>query len=395
MGHGFEEAAAAGLPLVATDAAGGGYDLIEEGVNGYRVPVEDEESLALALTKVAADPEWRLEAGERSRELTAGYTGEAWAAAVRELVRRHGPPETVPVSPPAPARIALLTEIPAPYRIPLFNALADTDGVDLRVLFLAEHDPRRQYPVYEEEFRFDRRVLSGAGAVARGRWVMFSRGTAHELERFDPDIVLLGGWNQPAFFWTGLRWARRRGRPVVLWVESTLHDERSGSIVLERLKRRAVGAASGFLVPGRAALEYVESLGVSPERIVVAPNAVDLSIFSVDVERRERDGCTFLYVGRLAAEKGIDVLLDAFDDVPGELLIAGSGPAEAELRSRTNGRVRFLGQLSREELPQLYAGADCFVLPSRSEPWGMVLNEAAAAGLPLGRRPRPRAPATT
>jgi glycosyltransferase involved in cell wall biosynthesis len=158
-------------------------------------------------------------------------------------------------------------------------------------------------------------VLRGRGAVARGRWVVASRGARRELDSFDPDIVLLGGWNQPAF-WTGLRWARSRGRPVVLWVESTLHDERSGSLVLERLKRRAVAAASGFLVPGKAALEYVESLGVSPERIVIAPNAVDLSIFSLDVDRRQRDGCTFLYVGRLAPEKGLDVLLRAFDDVP-------------------------------------------------------------------------------
>ena len=377
----LNEAAAAGLPLVATEAAGGGYDLIEQDVNGYRVPVEDEQALAEAMRKVAADAEWRSRAGERSRLLTAGYTGEAWAAAVSDLVRRHGPPELVPTR-PAPARIALLTEIPAPYRIPLFNALADTEDVDVRVLFLAEHDPRREYRVYEEEFHFDRRVLRGVGAVARGRWVMFSRGTRRELDAFDPDIVLLGGWNQPAF-WTGLRWARKHGRPVVLWVESTLHDERSGSIVLERLKRRAVGAASGFLVPGRAALEYVESLGVSPDRIVIAPNAVDLSIFNVDVDRRGRRECTYLYVGRLAQEKGIDVLLRAFEHVPGRLLIAGSGPQEAELRAQTNGKIELLGQLAREELPSLYARADCFVLPSRSEPWGMVLNEAAAAGLPL------------
>ena len=174
----LNEAAAAGLPLVATEAAGGGYDLIEQGVNGYRVPVEDEGALAEALRKVAADPEWRISAGERSRSLTAGYTGEAWAAAVRDLVRRHGPPEAAPVVRPAPARIALLTEIPAPYRIPLFNALAERDGVDLRVLFLAERDPRRQYPVYEEEFRFARSVLPGARRRARGRWVVFSRGRA-------------------------------------------------------------------------------------------------------------------------------------------------------------------------------------------------------------------------
>ena len=374
----LNEAAAAGLPLVATEAAGGGYDLIEQGVNGYRIPVEDEAALAAALRKVAADPEWRISAGERSRELTSGYTGEAWAEQVVKLVRTRAlpPPRTRPV------KIALLTEIPAPYRIPLFNALGTTEGVELEVLFLAEHDPRRQYPVYEHEFRFDRRVLPGTGALARGRWVVLSRGTREELDQFDPDVVLLGGWNQPAF-WTGLRWARHHGRPVVLWVESTLYDERSGSLVLERLKRRAVAAAAGFVVPGRAAQAYVHSLGVSPERIVIAPNAVDLSIFSVEVDRDGHEVCTFLYVGRLAHEKGLDVLLRAFREVPGKLLLAGSGPQEAELRALADDRVELLGQVAREDLPALYASADCFVLPSRSEPWGMVLNEAAAAGLPL------------
>ncbi len=376
----LNEAAAAGLPLVATEAAGGGYDLIEDGVNGYRVPVEDELALATALRKVAADPEWRLAAGERSRGLTAGYTGEAWAEQVVKLVRERALPKPRPRT--RPVKIALLTEIPAPYRIPLFNALGTTDGVALEVLFLAERDPRRQYPVYEHEFRFDRRVLPGTGALAGGRWVVLSRGTKHELDRFEPDVVLLGGWNQPAF-WTGLRWARHHDRPVVLWVESTLHDERSGSLVLERLKRRAVASAAAFVVPGRAARAYVQSLGVSPERIVIAPNAVDLSIFSVEADRNGHDECTYLYVGRLAPEKGLDVLLRAFRDVPGKLLLAGSGPQEEELRALADRRVELLGQVARDDLPALYASADCLVLPSRSEPWGMVLNEAAAAGLPL------------
>ena len=371
----LNEGAAAGLPLVATEAAGGGYDLIEPGVNGYRIPVDDEAALATALRAVAADPEWRRAAGERSRELTAGYTGAAWAACVVGLARAHAPDRSK-------KRIALLTEIPAPYRIPLFNALASAAGIRLRVLFLATRDPRRDYTVYEQEFSFDRGVLPGAGTQLRGRWIVFNRGAQRELDRFDPDVVLLGGWNQPAF-WSGLRWARRHGRPVVLWVESTLHDERSGSFVLERLKRRAVAAASGFLVPGRAAREYVESLGVPRDRIVIAPNAVDLSIFGQEPARPPKPECTFLYVGRLSQDKGIDVLLQAFEDVPGTLILAGRGPQEDELRARAGERVKFVGWVPREDLPLLYAAADCFVLPSRSEPWGMVLNEAAAAGLPL------------
>ena len=77
------------------------------------------------------------------------------------------------------------------------------------------------------------------------------------------------------------------------------------------------------------------------------------------------------------------MLLRAFRDVPGRLLLAGSGPQEDQVRALADDRVELLGHVAREDLPALYASADCLVLPSRSEAWGTVLNEAAAAGLPL------------
>jgi len=88
-------------------------------------------------------------------------------------------------------------------------------------------------------------------------------------------------------------------------------------------------------------------------------------------------------VARLAPEKGVDVLLRAVEGLPVEVVVAGSGPEEERLRSLAGPDVTFLGHVSRDELPQVYADADVAVVPSRSEPWGMALNEAALAGLPL------------
>jgi glycosyltransferase involved in cell wall biosynthesis len=133
---------------------------------------------------------------------------------------------------------------------------------------------------------------------------------------------------------------------------------------------------------------------VADGSIFGAPNAVDHQIFAerVEAERADRaalrgrlglDGCVFLYVGRFERVKGLDVLLRAMRDVPAHLVLIGSGPLEAELRRAAGERIRIVGQLTRDELVPWYAAADVFVLPSRSEPWGMVLNEAAAAGLPL------------
>ncbi|MGH3105186.1 MAG: glycosyltransferase family 4 protein, partial [Gaiellaceae bacterium] len=228
------------------------------------------------------------------------------------------------------------------------------------------------------------RVLPGRQLLRGGRWTVLNRGVLRELRRFRPDAVGVGGWNQPAF-WQALLYARARRIPLLVWVESTARDARSEALPLELAKRALVRGASGFFVPGRASAEYLRELGVPDERIAVAPNAVDHRIFGERVAglRGPHEGCTFLYVGRLDAEKGLDVLLEAFARVPGELVIVGGGTLEAALRRAAPERVRFTGALDRDAVAEHYARADVFVLPSRSEQWGMVLNEAAAAALPI------------
>jgi len=289
-------------------------------------------------------------------------------------------------------RVALLTEIPAPFRIALWNALAATNDIDLRVLLLSERDPRRTYDLHRSEWRFDARVLPGRNALIRRRWIVVSRHVRRELDRFAPDVLVVGGWNQPAFF-QAVRWARGRS-PVVLWVESTTRDERPHNRALELLKRWLVKRTAFFVVPGRAAADYVQAFGVEPRRIAVAPNAIDLTVFSnrVDEERRERtelrralglNGCCVLCVSRLSREKGVDVLVRSFAGVPGELVVIGDGPDRPDAERVAGENVRFLGRLSRDELHRWYAAADAFALASRSETWGMALTEAAAAGLPL------------
>jgi glycosyltransferase involved in cell wall biosynthesis len=277
-------------------------------------------------------------------------------------------------------KLSLITEIPAPYRIPLFNALADR--VELRALFVAERDPRRPfYEPHEEEWRAERLVLPGWQLSRGGRWVVLSRGVVGDLRRFRPDAVGVGGWNEPAF-WQALAYCRVRKVPLLVWVESTARDARSEARPLRLARSAMARAASGAFVPGTAAADYARSLGF--RNVAIAPNAIDGSVFAkAAVDRSGRAECTFLYVGRLDPEKGIDVLLRAFAQVPAKLVVAGSGTEGERLRALASAEVAFVGPKTREELVRLYAEADVLVLPSRSEPWGMVLNEAAAAGLPL------------
>jgi glycosyltransferase involved in cell wall biosynthesis len=291
-------------------------------------------------------------------------------------------------------RIALVTEIPAPFRTAIFSALAAREDVELLVLFLAAHDPRRRYVVRWPELVFPHAVLRGREVRRGGRWVVLTRGLGTTLRSFAPDVVVVGGWNQPAS-WQALAWTRLRRKPLVAWVESTARDERPSSPPLEWAKRALVRACAGFLVPGRASAEYLATLGAGARPIAVAPNAVDTRLFGeqVALARSERGalrtelgvaGCVFLCVARLAPEKNIGLALRAFAQLDeGTLVVVGDGDEREALEHGAPPRTRFLGWLEREELARWYAAADVLVSPSRSEQWGMALNEAAAAGLPI------------
>ena len=246
------------------------------------------------------------------------------------------------------------------------------------MLFLRERNPDRPYDLHRDELRFDWQVVPGVDFAVRSRWVVLNRSVRRATA--DADVIVLGGWNQPAFL-EALASSRIRRVPAILWSESTGRDQRSGRH--EPFKRLLLRAIDGFVVPGKAAREYLESLGVPHDRMTTAPNAVDPAIFGGALRTRTDGACRVIAVARLSPEKGLDVLVEAAAGLPVEVVIAGAGPEEARLRSRAGPNVRFLGNVDRDDLPALYADADIAVVPSRSDTWGMALNEAALAGLPL------------
>src|SRR5262249_34584579 len=156
-----------------------------------------------------------------------------------------------------------------------------------------------------------------------------------------------------------LLWARVRRVPSILWVENTGRDARSGR--LEAAKRGLLGSVDAFLVPGTASAAYLRGLGVDAARIAVAPNAVDPAIFRRASPREAGRRPVILAVGRLAPEKGLDVLLRAVRGLDADVVLAGTGPQEAELRALAGPNVRFLGHVDRDDLPAVYASADVLV----------------------------------
>jgi glycosyltransferase involved in cell wall biosynthesis len=296
-------------------------------------------------------------------------------------------------------RLVIITEIIAPYRIPVFNALARHADVEPHVIFLSETDSSlREWQVRKEEIAFSYEVLPSFRRRFGKYNLLLNRGIAAALRRAAPEVVLCGGYSYVAS-WQAAAWARRRDIPVLLWVESTGRDRRRNFTAVERLKKRFIEWSDGFVVPGHSAAEYLKSFGIADDMIFRAPNAVDIEFLA---NRSNRSGSNqtahlppgfFLYVGRLVPEKGVFDLLAAYCNLPRGvredfgLVFVGNGLCRAELETRAgglkSGKIAFTGFLEKEELADIYARAAALVFPTHSDVWGLVVNEAMACGLPI------------
>src|SRR3954467_8701717 len=115
-------------------------------------------------------------------------------------------------------KLVVVTEIIAPYRIPVFNALAHRSGLDLHVIFMAENDPTlRQWPVYKDEIKFSWQVLPSWRWRVSGYYPLFNLRISRALRKAAPHAILCGGYNYLAS-WQSWRWARRHQVPFLVWV---------------------------------------------------------------------------------------------------------------------------------------------------------------------------------
>lgn len=222
---------------------------------------------------------------------------------------------------------------------------------------------------------------------------------------FRPDVINLTGYYDPAQL-VLLIWAKSKGIRVVMQNESTAVDQQRGGWK-EQLKRSVFRLCDGFFCFGSQAADYLIQLGVPPAKILLRKNAVDNPALVAAYERTlpERDSQqqvaglrpkNFIFVGRLIEIKNLPMLITAFDEaskrsINGKewgLILLGDGAEHNRLTNHIQhlgiaDQVRLLPGRPWFRVPEVLALSDVLVLPSQSEPWGLVVNEAMACGLPV------------
>lgn len=289
-------------------------------------------------------------------------------------------------------RAAIVVRRLAPYHKARFRAL----GPALNGLLAVELCARDETYSWERQGdapEFERVTLFEA-EKEMGNIPRLEEQLSNALDRFAPDCVAVPGWSEPAAL-LALRWARKRGVATILMSDSQEHDQRRNPLS-EYAKRIVVANASAAFVAGRTHANYIAALGMESERISLGYDVVDNEHFARGADAAREDGETRLRLGlparyllcvaRFVAKKNLLTLAEAYrryreavDEPPG-LVIVGDGPMREALTSLDIPGLEVRPFASYEDLPAIYGLAEAVVLPSVVEQWGLVINEAMAAG---------------
>lgn len=289
-------------------------------------------------------------------------------------------------------RIAFIDYFPTHYRVRLYEELARRMEVDF--YFFADERERywnRRIPLaHEGDFRRVelRRLRIGGQAVMPGV------ATRLRPSRYDAVVKSLNGKLMlPLTYLT----SEATGLPFVLWTGMWHHPDTRTHRLSRPLTEGIYRGAGAIVAYGEHVRRWVLCTpGVAPEKVFVAGQAVRAEPFRTVAEARNGgpDPANVLFVGQFEERKGLADLFAAFRDVPGpdaRLRIVGNGSLGAwvdEQVAAQRPRAELVGHLTQTELPAELARARCLVLPSITtpldkEPWGLVVNEAMHAGVPV------------
>jgi glycosyltransferase involved in cell wall biosynthesis len=298
-------------------------------------------------------------------------------------------------------RVVYLNNIPSPYTVDRFNAVADRGNLDFTAWFCSRTASGRSWDVNEVAWRFPAAYLPGGTLSIPGvgsRYVNLPL----PLITHRPDLVV-SLYDEPVFL---LAWglARCLGARTAFRVLPMYDTWIKRTRAKESLKRWLFPRVDGFKVPGPDGAAFAQRYNADARRIHPVTQSIDVERFAAGHTRwsPEREairnelgvsGCVFIYVGRLVEEiKGISYLLEAFRQarcsrVPMSLLMVGDGPDEGRYRAYCREHrldtVVFTGFVQQEGLPRLYAAADALVFPTLGDGHGLVVEEAMASHLPV------------
>jgi len=265
----------------------------------------------------------------------------------------------------------IITNLASFYKVNLFNAM--NEKIRILVIFTGEDANIRDGNFFNNNLLFDYIDLSGLKTFKKLETVW------KVIKKYNYEELIIGGWDS-ILYWQSAFISPTSKNSVI--VESSYHESKTTGIKA-KVKKLFLYNISKAYVSGFSQKEILVRLNYKGNIIVT--KGVGVFNYKPQMPYLEKDKVRrFIYIGRLSPEKNLVPLIEVFNKLPRYILnIIGYGPQGEYLKSIANKNVIFHGSINNEELPKLFSDNEVLILPSISEPWGLVVEEAFNNGLPV------------
>ncbi|KAA0548462.1 glycosyltransferase family 4 protein [Bacillus sp. BGMRC 2118] len=291
-------------------------------------------------------------------------------------------------------KVLFLANIPSPYRVAFFNELGEK--CDLTVLFERKTSDERELTWYNNDFSNFRAVFLEGIKVNKNNALCFN--VIRYLKKNLYDFIIVGGYATP----TGtlaINYMKLKNIPFAINADGGIINKNE-RLYKKVIKKLLISSADFWLSTSKTTNNYFEYYGADLNKTHQYPfttlKQIDLvkapinKLAKNDLRKKLniKEEKVILSVGQFIHRKGFDVLLNACSILPREygIYIVGGEPPDEYVKLKKKlelNNVHFVGFKSKEDLKEYYMASDLFVLPTREDIWGLVINEAMAYGLPI------------
>lgn len=284
--------------------------------------------------------------------------------------------------------VAVVTNIPAPYRLPVYTLLAQEPDIDLHVVFSSGREPDREWNL--SAMGFTHSYLKERFLTFRGRFIHVNHDIWAVLNRLKPDVVITTGFNPTHII--AHAWARIHAATHVPMTDGTLESEAALSSVHRWIRHRIYSRSTAWIAASEGGMQLYRSYGIDNQAMFKSHLCADNNLFLRAPPQEKR--FDFIFCGRFVASKNPFFALEVARDVAVKLgrrvsmVFVGSGQLDKEIRIfaktlEAQVETEFAGFAKQEALPHWYGSSRVLLFPTGGDTWGVVANEACAAGVPV------------
>ncbi|PMO59272.1 hypothetical protein BCT07_09685 [Vibrio breoganii] len=274
--------------------------------------------------------------------------------------------------------LIFITNVPSFYKVNLYNEISKKKKI--KVIFISQNSIVRNDDFVKDDFHFDYVILNKGNYQNRSKFKSFFM-LVHHLVSSKYKYLIYPGWEFLELFLLSFMLSKQKN---ALIIESSIYETVTTGYKWF-FKRIYLGNMSLAFPSGKLQRDILELAKFKGE--INYTHGVGLFNFKKEIEiqvaKRKPQELKFLYVGRLSPEKNLELLVDVFNVLGLNLTIIGDGPSMSKLVGKSNENIKYKGYVDNLLLEKIYTEHDVFILPSISEPWGLVVEEALAKGLPV------------